>query len=112
MTRSPSDMRQQPPALEQLMGAYFHQGWYLDAADEWGVVDRFVAESPAMAAKVPAEIARVLATQVTEEAVEKYVADLGCEYWADPQEGGYRGWLTEVASRVSAATRGGGPNGS
>jgi len=112
VTPMPHAMRQQTPALEQLMGAYFHQDWYLDADDEWGVVDRFVADAPEMAANIPAEIARVLATHLTEEAVEEYVADLGCEYAADPQDGGYREWLTEVASRVAAATsqRGGGQN--
>jgi hypothetical protein len=45
----------------------------------------------------------VLTTYPTEAAVKACLDDLYTGYAADPEEGGYRGWLIEVSRRVQAA---------
>jgi hypothetical protein len=95
------------PALAHLMGAYFHQDW----ADEFdgdfrAAVDVFVAETPDLPRLLPAEVEQVLSLHTDDDSVEQYLGSLGCEYTLLPGEGGYRGWLTEIARRVREATSG------
>jgi hypothetical protein len=53
---------------------------------------------------VPDEVADVLTRYRTEGAIEALLDHLGCEYRLQPEDGGYRGWLTEIARRVAAGT--------
>ena len=92
------------PALEQLMGAYFHQDWYDEFGDEWEAVDAFVAGSPSHVNNLLAEIQNLLSNADSETALEAYLDSLGCEYTPTAEQGGYRGWLSEIARRVAAAT--------
>jgi hypothetical protein len=93
------------PALDQLMGAYFHQDWEDEAADEWAVLDLFVAGEPDTAELLPGEINHVL-TQLQSEAELKHlvIEELGGSFLADWDGGTYRGWLTQIADRVRQAT--------
>ena len=95
------------PALDQMMGAYFHQDWHDEAADVAGVIDLYVANEEALAPLLPAEIDHVLATCDTEDELKRLVVDqLGGYYLADWDGGTYRGWLQQIADRVRAATAG------
>ncbi len=92
------------PALEHMVGAYFHQDWYDEFGDEWKAVDAFIAGSPSHVAHLPAEVEDLLSHTDSEGALEAYLDSLGCEYTPTSEQGGYRGWLTEIARRVEAAT--------
>jgi hypothetical protein len=92
------------PALRQLMGAYFHQDWELDG-DESDVVDLFVRHEPESADRLPAEVDRLLAELPDEPALRSFILeDLGAYYLADAEGGTFRGWLSQIAERVRAAT--------
>lgn len=91
------------PSLDEFTGAYLHQDFQLDYEDEWAALDRYVADAPDDARRLPAEITEVLATFDSEAATEAYLDGMAIQYWADPATGGYRGWLQEVARRVEAA---------
>jgi hypothetical protein len=91
------------PALEHLVGAYLNQDWPDDYPDEWAALDDFISGSPDEARALPGEIAMVLTKYPTEDAVHAYLDELFTGYAADPDEGGFRGWLIEVSRRVQAA---------
>lgn len=87
------------PALEQLMGAYFHQDWELFGSTHMEVVDHFVEDDPDFAATLPTEIAVVLERLPSDAAVGQYLDSLGCQILIR-SEGGYRQWLADIAARV------------
>ena len=92
------------PALDQLMGAYFHQDWDSDG-DEWDVLELFRSDEPVLAAKLPVEIERTLAAYPDETRLKSFILDeLGGCFAADWDGGTYREWLTQIADRVRAAT--------
>jgi hypothetical protein len=91
------------PALYQLMGGYLHQDFDL-VGDVDENVDLFASDSPALAARLPQEIEWALATYTTEEELEDLCDRMGCELVPLEGEGGYRGWLTEIAVRVRQAS--------
>lgn len=93
----------QTPALEQLMGAYFHQDFHDDYGDIWGTVDAFTAEEPKLASALPDEIAQVLARFPLEAEVDSYLESLGSSVYLDQADGGYRGWLREMSDRIEKA---------
>lgn len=87
------------PALEQLMGAYFHQDWELFGSTHMEVVDYFVEDDPDLAATLPAEIALVLERLPSDTAVHQYLDSLGCQILIRSEDG-YREWLADIAARV------------
>jgi hypothetical protein len=91
------------PALAHLMGAYFHQDWGFDYADVGAAVDDFVEGEPALAPRLADEIDEVLASFTDEASLDAYLQGIGSNYTAEDGET-YRGWLTEIARRVEAAT--------
>jgi len=93
----------QTPALENLLGAYFHQDWFDEHGDEWATLDDFIDGEPALAPLLPGEIRQLLAEHADEASLEARLFSLGSCYVTSPTEGGYRGWLTEIARRVTAA---------
>lgn len=94
----------QTPALERLMGAYFHQDFTETHGGPWQTISAFLSGEPGLAVSLSREIEMVLRALPTEDDVERYLDELGCEYWPGPAEGGYRGWLAAVAAYVSART--------
>ena len=91
-------------SLEYLLGTYFHQDLYSVHGDEWGAVDAFITRDPHRLPGLAEEIDQLLASHTSEEALSTFVTDTGCEFAPDEADGGYRGWLTEIARRVRAAT--------
>ena len=90
------------PALAQLMGAYFHQDWYDEHQDEWATLRDFLDGEPQLLPLLPGEIDRVLSEHPTDDQVRDVLLDLGSCYTTTDAEGGYRGWLREIARRVRA----------
>ena len=93
------------PMLSQLMGAYFHPEWALDAEED-ATVRLFLAEEPGSTAVI-SEIEHVLAAMPSEEAVRSYLLSLGSYFTPLADEGGYRGWLASIATRARDFERGG-----
>ena len=91
------------PALWQFLGAYLHQDWPLEFDDEWAALGRFAEDSPELAGQLPVEIDLVLRANGSEGDLRTFLIGEGCNYIPDAQTGGYRGWLTEIARRVSAS---------
>lgn len=90
------------PALKLLLGAYFHQDWFDEFADEDAAVDAFVQGEPHLRGQVLAEIDDLLGS-MDEAQVAAYLDSIGCEYL--PAGGvGYRGWLEQIAAHVRSAT--------
>jgi hypothetical protein len=95
----------QTPALDYLLGAYFHQDFFDEHGGVWETVDAFIANDPHRAEQVSVEIDQLLA-ESTEEEIVKHVDGAGSAYAADWDGGTYRGWLTGIADRVRRATAG------
>lgn len=90
------------PALKLLLGAYFHQDWFDEFADEDAAVDAFVQGEPHLSGQLQAEVEDLLGT-MDEEQLETYLDSIGCEYL--PGEAtGYRGWMGQIATHLRAAT--------
>ena len=93
------------PALAHLMGAYFHLDWAEEFdGDPWRAVGAYLAGTPDLAPELAGEIGGVLESNPSDDEVQRYLASLGSCFTPTAAEGGYRGWLTEVARRVSEAT--------
>ena len=90
------------PALDHLLGAYFHEDWNLDGTAEQ-VISSFIRDEPDLGAALPLEIDLLLATTPDESDVERVLERKGCYYWPDPTRG-YRGWLAEVAGHARRAS--------
>ena len=90
------------PALRLLLGAYFHQDWFDEFADEAAVVDAFVRGEPHLRPQLRAEIDELLET-TDEPGIRAHLDSLGCEY-VPSEELGYRGWLAQISDHLRAAT--------
>ena len=88
------------PALEHLMGAYFHQDWTLSGDTHMGVVDQFVRDEADLAARLPLEILHVLSETPDDDELETLLESMGCEVYPQPRELGYRRWLSAIADRA------------
>lgn len=95
--------RMRYPALEYLLTNYFHQDLYELYGDEWAAVAAFVQDDRATAVSVPTDVEHVLRTRTTEESLRDYVDATYCEFVPGPEDGGYRGWLEEIARRIRLA---------
>jgi hypothetical protein len=87
--------------LYQFLATNFHQDWDLEADDWEGVVDNYVNEDPSAAhlRMLATEINDLLAIR-TEEALREFlVRKVGVDYLPDPLS--YRGWLTNIATRLT-----------
>jgi CdiI immunity protein len=91
------------PAMWQFAGAYLHQDWPEESADEWAALDAFMDGEPELAARLPTEIAWILDHHRSEDELRRYVDEQGASFVPGPEDGGYRGWLQEIARRVSAS---------
>ncbi len=92
------------PAFWHFAGAYLHQDWPEEYGDPWRALAAFVTDEPALAAAMPDEIEHALQDNGSEEGLAAFVIVQGAAFVPGPDDGGYRGWLTEVARRVRVAT--------
>ena len=92
------------PTLDHFVENYVHEDWADLGGTVWSAVRLFVAESP-KAPQLPDDVDRFLREHPDEAEAEAYLDALGIGYLPGPDEGGYRGWLAEVAERVRAEIR-------
>lgn len=104
MTPTPESPVTTTPAFWQFAGAYLHQDWPEEYGDPWRALEAFMTDEPSLARALVDEIGQVLQDHPSEDELASYVNGEGACYVPGPDEGGYRGWLTEVARRVRAAT--------
>ncbi|MGH3348075.1 MAG: contact-dependent growth inhibition system immunity protein [Nocardioides sp.] len=90
----------QTPALEHLMGAYFHEDWTFSGDTHMAVVDEFVSDEPDMAITLPREIFHVLSETPDDAELESLLDAMGCDVYPQPREDSYRTWLRKIAERV------------
>lgn len=88
------------PALDHLMGAYLHQDFDLYGDAPMDAVDAFLQDEPDLAQPLASEIDALLASQPTEQEIERTVFDLGCQVYPDKGFTGYRPWLAAIADRA------------
>jgi len=93
-------------ALEYLLGSYFHQDLDAEFGDEWGAVDHFIVSDSHRAARVAAEIDRLLSSLKSESELKAFVEAAGAEFLPVFYEGGYREWLTKIAQRCREGSAG------
>lgn len=93
------------PTLERFFGAYLHQDWRDDYADEWAAVDGFIADgTPEDPEFFRAEVALLLAQHADEEEVRNIVLDdLDSNYLADVSGWKYRDWLQALSDHAAKA---------
>lgn len=87
-------------ALEQLMGAYFHQDWDIDGGRASDTVTAFVGEGRAMVGAAANEIDDLLAANFSEGALTARLESMGCQYYAGDTDEDYRRWLTEIRDQL------------
>ena len=92
------------PALEHLTGTYFNQDFHATHGGIWETVAAFMEDERELAERLPGEINSALINYPTEQQMQDYLTGIGCEYRVQLEDNGYRGWLTEIARRVEAAT--------
>lgn len=85
------------PALQHLMGAYLHQDFDIFGTVEDNV-DIFIIQEPSSASLV-SEIGDVLARLTTEQQLESYLHDLGCQV-LPPGGESRRDWLRGIERRA------------
>jgi hypothetical protein len=88
------------PALEQLMGAYFHQDFDLFGDDHMDVVDQFVIDDPNLAARLPLEVFQLMDATPDDDELEARLEAMGCQVYPQPREDSYRQWLNRIVGRV------------
>lgn len=88
--------------LRQLMAAYFHQDWSDEYGGSWeAAVDDFARREPHRAGGVIVEIARLLESHQSEDALGQALDDLGnCRDAGDANDA-YRSWLIEINQRLA-----------
>jgi len=91
------------PALECLMGTYFHQDWDALGSTHLEVVDQFAIDAPRLAAALPDEVELVLTSPRTDDELEAMLVGLGCQVLPEPEGTGYRVWLTQLSRRAQEA---------
>jgi hypothetical protein len=92
--------------LALLLGAYFHQDWFIEGANTQEVLDRFVAEADTeviRGAKHQAEA--LLAAGPSERRLARTLNGMGLYYLPGADGLTYREWLAWVAEALGGALR-------
>ena len=98
-----SDYRFKYPELYQFFGGYFYQGWAADyrwdgtAPNSAAVVRHFKAVNPpASVNRVRLELENLLAENLTDEALQTALGDLGSSFHAPAENLTPRRWLAQI----------------
>jgi hypothetical protein len=89
-------------ALEDFFHTFLNQDWYTEYEGEpWRTVLDFTRLGPDIARHARREVALVLASDRSEDELRQLVLDdLDCAYTPERDGWTYRGWLTELTSRI------------
>ena len=91
------------PAVEQLIGAYFHQDYAVVSGSAQGAVDDFVSDEPGLARLAPTEILKILERTKTEDEARSMLTEFGLDYDPTMQDWpSHRDWLVNVAEQIEA----------
>jgi hypothetical protein len=90
------------PALEQFAGGYLHQDWRLDYDNAWEALDDFIDGQPELVTPLSRELKSLLAKQLTDEELAGVLVTHGADHIPRGTDGTAKGWLQEVAARVSS----------
>jgi CdiI immunity protein len=95
------------PTLARFFGAYLHQDWNDDYADEWAAVHAFLADGPPENAQLfRAEISSLLAEHPAEEEVRQIVLDdLDSCCLVEVDGWTFRDWLKALSDQAAKAIR-------
>jgi hypothetical protein len=93
-------MSHETPALEYLLGTYFHQDFELENGGVWETVDVFILENPEDATALPAEIDSVLRAPAVD--LPGLFKEFGSEFAPQAEDGGHRGFLVQLAQRLES----------
>ena len=89
-------------AVEQLMGAYFHQDWDIDGGRVSDTVAAFLDEGRDMVAAAADQIDDLMAMDLPEGSLASLLDGMGCQYYAGDTDEDYRRWLREVRDQMRA----------
>jgi hypothetical protein len=92
----------QYPALAALASEFLHADWPEEYADVNAALDAFVAERPGLAARLPEEVAELLALMLSEEQLEELLVDHLCVAFRPDPPVDYASWLESMSRRVDA----------
>ena len=94
------------PMLRHFFGAYMHQDWQDDYADEWAAVDGFLADGPPEnIQRFRTEIAALLAEHPVEDEVRRIVLDdLDSCCLVEVDGWTYRDWLKALSDHAAKAS--------
>ncbi|HEY0166380.1 MAG TPA: contact-dependent growth inhibition system immunity protein [Jatrophihabitans sp.] len=88
-------------SLNQLLGCYLNEDWYLEYGDPWKAVEAFVREEPDDAPALRADIDLAVAEAGSDQELERRLDRLGLGYAATTAGWEtYGAWLRAVADRV------------
>jgi hypothetical protein len=92
------------PTLRYYFGAYMHQDWREDYADEWAALDDFMRSDPHLTANFCQEVSQLLATSPSEDDLRTLLLD---EYLAAAMVENlgwkYRDWLKALSDYAAKA---------
>jgi hypothetical protein len=92
------------PALSQLLAAYFHEDWKMDARNYAQLVREFVAsEPPSLVGQASIELRGLLARPLSEAELEQALDEVGCYLYPAGTGITVRAWLDEVSVLLEAA---------
>jgi hypothetical protein len=88
-------------SLDQLLGGYLNEDWYLEYGDPWIAVEAFVREEPDYAPSLRTDIDLAVAAAASDQELGRRLGKLGLGYAATTAGWhSYRTWLLAVADRV------------
>lgn len=89
-------------SLEYLMSLHYNQDFVIEYGGLWESLNAFFEEDPDRAPAVPGLIAQALTRFETDEDLDRYIKEIGCDYNTALYPGGVRAWLTEISRRIEA----------
>lgn len=90
-------------ALEHLMGAYFHQDWYLDGGTVADTLAAFAREPKELRVAAIVDIDALLARNHAEGNLADELHAMGCDFHAGDHDADRRAWLIGIRRQIKQA---------
>ncbi|HSF35940.1 MAG TPA: contact-dependent growth inhibition system immunity protein [Nocardioides sp.] len=87
-------------AVEQLMGAYFHQDWDIDGGQVSDTVAAFLHEPRDTVLAAADQIDELIDMNLPEGGLAALLESMGCQYYAGESDGDYRQWLGDIQRQL------------
>jgi hypothetical protein len=92
----------QYPALALLASEFLHADWPDDYRGVDAAVEAFATCRPGLAARLPEEVAELLALLLNDDQLEELLVDHLCLAYRPEPPDDYAGWLEEMSRQVDA----------